>query len=63
MLFCSFHFRYSRETPSPQCQRAFNRIASKPQRSLAELCDVDPNTAPSSHRLIAQWESIIQRSQ
>lgn len=54
-----------RDSPSPQ----FNRIDGnntdgiKPVMSLAQLCDVDPEEAPSSHRLIAQWENIIQQQQ
>ncbi|XP_052750368.1 uncharacterized protein LOC113513598 [Galleria mellonella] len=38
----------------------------KPAKSLAELCDIEPGQeflAPSSTRLIAQWESIIQQKQ
>jgi len=34
----------------------------KPAVSLAQLCDLDPQEAPSSHRLIAQWESLIQQN-
>ncbi|KAM3956396.1 mitotic spindle positioning protein meduse [Aphomia sociella] len=38
----------------------------KPAKSLAELCSLEPGQeflAPSSTRLIAQWESIIQQKQ
>ncbi|XP_059062002.1 uncharacterized protein LOC131854847 [Achroia grisella] len=38
----------------------------KPAKSLAELCALEPGQeflAPSSTRLIAQWESIIQQKQ
>lgn len=38
----------------------------KPAKSLAELCELGPGQeflAPSSTRLIAQWESIIQQKQ
>lgn len=41
-----------------------NGVSSmRPAVSLAQLCDVDPDEAPSSHRLIAQWENIIQKQQ
>lgn len=52
-----------RETPSPLFQREISRSGLKPAVSLAQLCDVDPDEAPSSHRLIARWESIIQQNQ
>lgn len=53
----------SRESPSPQFHRSAERSGMKPAMSLAQLCDVDPEEAPSSHRLIAQWENIIQQNQ
>ncbi|KAH8396036.1 hypothetical protein KR222_002269, partial [Zaprionus bogoriensis] len=34
----------------------------RPAMSLAELCDLTPEEAPSSHRLIAQWESLIKKN-
>lgn len=34
----------------------------RPAVSLAQLCDLDPEEAPSSHELIAKWESLIQRN-
>lgn len=56
----SFH----RNSPSPQ----FNRNGSdmhglRPVMSLAQLCDVNPEEAPSSHQLITQWEKLIKKSQ
>lgn len=54
---------FFRETPSPQFHQAAGRPALKPAVSLAQLCDVDPDETPSSHRLIAQWENIIQQNQ
>lgn len=54
---------FYRETPSPHFQNEIGRSGMKPALSLAILCDVDPDEAPSSHRLIAQWESIIQQNQ
>lgn len=35
----------------------------RPVLSLAQLCDLPPEDAPSSIKLIAQWETIIQRNQ
>jgi hypothetical protein len=36
----------------------------RPAVSLAQLCDLDDeNEAPSSHKLIERWESIIQENQ
>lgn len=58
-----YDFSSDRETPSPQFQRNAGRSGLKPAVSLAQLCDVDPDEAPSSHRLIAQWENIIQQNQ
>nr|XP_013101265.1 unnamed protein product [Stomoxys calcitrans] len=34
----------------------------RPALSLAQLCDVDPEEAPSSRGLIAQWENLIQQN-
>ncbi|TDG39464.1 hypothetical protein AWZ03_014113 [Drosophila navojoa] len=34
----------------------------RPAMSLAQLCDLTPEEAPSSHRLIAQWESLIKKN-
>lgn len=64
-------FIFGRETPSPQpfihregTSGGGNSVSSmRPAVSLAQLCDVDPEEAPSSHRLIAQWENIIQKQQ
>lgn len=54
------------DSPSPQ----FNRHGGggggggmRPALSLAQLCNVEPDEAPSSHRLIAQWENLIQQQQ
>lgn len=54
-----------RDSPSPQFHRSSGSGASgqKPVMSLAQLCDVNPEEAPSSHRLIAQWENLIQQRQ
>jgi len=30
--------------------------------SLAQLCDLTPEEAPSSRGLIAQWESLIKKN-
>lgn len=63
-LSFSLIFGNRRETPSPLYQREMSRNGLKPAVSLAQLCDLsDPDEAPSSHRLIAQWESIIQQNQ
>lgn len=35
----------------------------RPVMSLAQLCDVNPEEAPSSHQLITQWEQLIKKSQ
>ncbi|XP_058834755.1 uncharacterized protein LOC131691967 [Topomyia yanbarensis] len=53
-----------RETPSPQFENR-PRCASgmRPAMSLAQLCDLAPEEAPSSHKLIAQWENLIQQKQ
>lgn len=57
-----------RETPSPLFESR-TRIGNgcgggmRPAMSLAQLCDLDPEEAPSSHKLIAQWESLIQQKQ
>lgn len=34
----------------------------RPAISLAQLCDLDPEEAPSSRGLIAQWENLIQQN-
>ncbi|EDW62346.2 uncharacterized protein Dvir_GJ16757 [Drosophila virilis] len=39
-----------------------NSFGMRPAMSLAELCDLTPEEAPSSHRLIAQWESLIKKN-
>ncbi|XP_053678380.1 uncharacterized protein LOC128728758 [Anopheles nili] len=57
-----------RETPSPLFEsrpRLGNGCGGgmRPAMSLAQLCDLDPEEAPSSHKLIAQWESLIQQKQ
>uniref|UniRef100_A0A182RXS9 A-kinase anchor protein 2 C-terminal domain-containing protein n=1 Tax=Anopheles funestus TaxID=62324 RepID=A0A182RXS9_ANOFN len=57
-----------RETPSPLFEsrsRMGNGCGGgmRPAMSLAQLCDLDPQEAPSSHKLIAQWESLIQQKQ
>ncbi|XP_047997637.1 uncharacterized protein LOC125235204 [Leguminivora glycinivorella] len=52
-------------SPSPRNSSGHESIGSlKPAKSLAELCELGPGQeflAPSSTRLIAQWESIIQQ--
>ncbi|XP_037293541.1 uncharacterized protein LOC115449586 isoform X1 [Manduca sexta] len=54
-------------SPSPRNSSGHESIGSlKPAKSLAELCELAPGEqflAPSSTRLIAQWESIIQQKQ
>ncbi|CAH2089993.1 unnamed protein product [Euphydryas editha] len=54
-------------SPSPRNSSGHESLGSlKPAKSLAELCDLGPGQeflAPSSTRLIAQWESIIQQKQ
>lgn len=54
-------------SPSPRNSSGQDSIGSlKPAKSLAELCELTPGQeflAPSSTRLIAQWESIIQQKQ
>ncbi|XP_055592764.1 uncharacterized protein LOC129744315 [Uranotaenia lowii] len=52
-----------RETPSPQFDNRSRIGGMRPAMSLAQLCDLDPEEAPSSHKLIAQWENIIQQKQ
>uniref|UniRef100_A0A182QGM7 A-kinase anchor protein 2 C-terminal domain-containing protein n=1 Tax=Anopheles farauti TaxID=69004 RepID=A0A182QGM7_9DIPT len=58
-----------RETPSPLFESRSRGIGNgcgggmRPAMSLAQLCDLDPQEAPSSHKLIAQWESLIQQKQ
>lgn len=54
-------------SPSPKNSSGHDSLGSlKPAKSLAELCELAPGQeflAPSSTRLIAQWESIIQQKQ
>ncbi|XP_013191553.1 uncharacterized protein LOC106135730 [Amyelois transitella] len=54
-------------SPSPRNSSGQDSLGSlKPAKSLAQLCDLEPGQeflAPSSTRLIAQWESIIQQKQ
>ncbi|KAJ2951511.1 hypothetical protein O0L34_g13661 [Tuta absoluta] len=54
-------------SPSPRNSSGHDSLGSlKPAKSLAELCELQPGQeflAPSSTRLIAQWESIIQQKQ
>lgn len=54
-------------SPSPRNSSGHDSLGSlKPAKSLAELCTLAPGEeflAPSSTRLIAQWESIIQQKQ
>lgn len=50
-----------RETPSPQFEN--RQRGMRPAMSLAQLCDLDPQEAPSSHKLIAKWETLIQQKQ
>lgn len=54
-------------SPSPRNSSGQDSLGSlKPAKSLAELCQLGPGQefhAPSSTRLIAQWESIIQQKQ
>ncbi|XP_068627935.1 uncharacterized protein mdu [Battus philenor] len=54
-------------SPSPRLSSGNDSLGSlKPAKSLAELCELAPGQeflAPSSTRLIAQWESIIQQKQ
>lgn len=57
-----------RETPSPQFDNRPGRCGNggggmRPAMSLAQLCDLDPEEAPSSHKLIAKWENLIQQKQ
>lgn len=56
-----------RETPSPQFDSRPGRGGTgggmRPAMSLAQLCDLDPEEAPSSHKLIAKWEHLIQQKQ
>jgi len=34
----------------------------RPAMSLAQLCDLTPEEAPSSRGLIAQWENLIKKN-
>ncbi|XP_055853891.1 uncharacterized protein LOC129917783 isoform X2 [Episyrphus balteatus] len=52
-------------TPSPdfESKHLYSRSGMRPALSLAQLCDLDPQEAPSSsHQLIAKWESLIQQN-
>lgn len=52
-------------TPSPNLDRKShfnNHHGLRPALSLAQLCDLDPEEAPSSHDLIAKWENLIQQN-
>lgn len=49
-------------SPCPP-RSASTNTNQRPAVSLAALCDVSPEEAPSSHRLIAQWEHLIQQRQ
>ncbi|XP_055535310.1 uncharacterized protein LOC129724431 [Wyeomyia smithii] len=50
-----------RDTPSPQFDNRQRTSGMRPAMSLAQLCDLNPEDAPSSHKLIAQWENLIQQ--
>lgn len=50
-----------RDSPSPQFEN--RQRGMRPAMSLAQLCDLDPQEAPSSHKLIAKWETLIQKTQ
>lgn len=52
-----------RETPSPHFEKSQRTLGMRPAMSLAQLCDLNPEDAPSSHKLIAQWENLIQQKQ
>lgn len=60
-------FNEELRSPSPRNNSGQDSLGSlKPAKSLAELCELAPGQeflAPSSTRLIAQWESIIQQKQ
>ncbi|XP_012161531.1 uncharacterized protein LOC101450872 isoform X2 [Ceratitis capitata] len=50
-----------RATPSPDFEIRKNGFGTmRPAMSLAQLCDLPPEEAPSSHRLIVEWENRIQ---
>ncbi|XP_039961995.1 uncharacterized protein LOC120775740 isoform X2 [Bactrocera tryoni] len=50
-----------RATPSPDYDLKKNGGGTmRPAMSLAQLCDLTPEEAPSSHRLIVEWENRIQ---
>ncbi|XP_053952328.1 uncharacterized protein LOC128859369 [Anastrepha ludens] len=50
-----------RATPSPDIDiKKTGCITMRPAMSLAQLCDLPPEEAPSSHRLIVEWENRIQ---
>jgi len=53
-------------SPTPEMQRPVPQPRNgfiRPAVSLAQLCDLDESDAPSSHKLIERWESIIQENQ
>lgn len=58
---------YELRSPSPKNHSSHDSLGViKPAKSLAELCALNPGEqflAPSSTKLIAQWESIIQQKQ
>ncbi|XP_067635373.1 uncharacterized protein mdu isoform X2 [Eurosta solidaginis] len=52
-----------RQTPSPDFDiRKGGCGTMRPAMSLAQLCDLPPEEAPSSHRLIEEWENRIQKN-
>ncbi len=59
----SFKKNFFSDSPSPQFNRHGGGGGMRPALSLAQLCNVEPDEAHSSHRLIAQWENIIQQQQ
>ncbi|XP_055389039.1 myb-like protein I isoform X2 [Condylostylus longicornis] len=54
----------SRTTPSPNFERSRHQSENlRPAVSLAQLCELNNDEeAPSSHELIAKWESLIQQN-
>lgn len=54
--------RYHHRAPVPHPRGNFSATI-RPAISLAALCDLDESEAPSSHKLIERWESIIQENQ
>ncbi|KAM7349071.1 mitotic spindle positioning protein meduse [Cochliomyia hominivorax] len=56
-------------SPMPEYDKQHQRSTAgsgnggmRPAVSLAQLCDLDPQEAPSSRGLIAQWENLIQQN-